>query len=79
MNSLDENTNYGLKYELVAKINRHQLNWKAGVYDEYQNLTLGDLIRRSGGKKKIRMPFTRYRTLVYLCKHETIIVHIVVP
>lgn len=59
LNSLDENTNYGLKYDLVAKINRHQLNWKAGVYEEYQNFTLGDLIRRSGGKKKIRMPFTR--------------------
>lgn len=78
-NSLDETANYELKYDLVAKINRHQVNWKAGIYEEYENFTLGDLIRRSGGKKKIRKPFTRYRNLAYLCKHGTIIVHIVVP
>lgn len=58
----DENVFYGKQYELVAAINSHQSSWKATVYPEYEKYTIADMIRRSGGKKKMRKPFTRKRT-----------------
>ena len=39
---------YGPTDEFVDKINSRQSSWTAGIYKEYESMTIGDLIQRSG-------------------------------
>ena len=39
-------------HEFVDQINSVQSSWKAGVYEEYNGMTVEQLMRRAGGPKK---------------------------
>ena len=39
-----------MNYLYFSAINKHQNSWTATYYDRYENLTLGDMRRRAGGK-----------------------------
>ena len=45
--------------EFVDQINNVQSSWKAGVYEEYNGMTVEQLMRRAGGRKKFDSPKTR--------------------
>ena len=68
--SLDDdkrlNQPYGLKHKLVQRVNSIQSLWKAGVYEEYANLTIRDTIKRAGGKKHFSRVLPRYQGLKYI-------------
>ncbi|XP_057296044.1 dipeptidyl peptidase 1-like [Hydractinia symbiolongicarpus] len=44
---------YGLQQDLVDQINHQQTSWKAGVYKEFENATLYDMLRRVGGSSNL--------------------------
>ncbi|XP_033640344.1 dipeptidyl peptidase 1-like [Asterias rubens] len=48
---LDESRLYKQNAEFIDKINEKQTSWKAGWYSRYDNITMGDLQRRAGGRK----------------------------
>jgi len=50
---------YGLQHEFVESINNHQSLWTAGVYEEYENMTLSGMINRAGGRKTMNRIPTR--------------------
>ena len=47
-------------HEFVDKINSVQSSWKAGVYEEYNGMTVEQLMRRAGGPRKFDFPKTRF-------------------
>ena len=57
---------YGLNGRFVDEINRHQSSWKAGVYEEYQNYTINDMIQRAGGRKGLPRVYPR---LIFFLLH----------
>ena len=46
-------------HEFVDQINSVQSSWKAGVYEEYNGMTVEQLMRRAGGPKKFDFPKSR--------------------
>ena len=51
LGSFNPDQMYRPNHEFVAKINNAQKSWKAVQYEEYETMTLGDLVRRAGGPK----------------------------
>ena len=47
-------------HEFVDQINSVQSSWKAGVYEEYNGMTVEQLMRRAGGPRKFDFPKTRF-------------------
>ena len=52
-------------HEFVDQINSVQSSWKAGVYEEYNGMTVEQLMRRAGGPKMFDFPRTRFVLLQY--------------
>ena len=53
------NRNYIPNHEFVDQINSVQSSWKAGVYEEYNGMTVEQLMHRAGGPKKFDFPKSR--------------------
>ena len=52
-------------HEFVDQMNSVQSSWKAGVYEEYNGMTVEQLMRRAGGPKMFDFPKTRFVLLQY--------------
>lgn len=50
-----DNTLYRTNIEFLERINAAQNSWVAGVYPEYETMTLGDHLRRAGGRASTMM------------------------
>ena len=57
--SLLRNGKYIPNHEFVDQINSVQSSWKAGVYEEYNGMTVEQLMHRAGGPKKFDFPKSR--------------------
>ncbi|XP_022104025.1 dipeptidyl peptidase 1-like isoform X2 [Acanthaster planci] len=44
---------YKIDRDLINKINAAQSSWKAGVYPEYEKMTVEEMVRRRGGRASI--------------------------
>ena len=53
------NRKFSPNHEFVDQINSVQSSWKAGVYEEYNGMTVEQLMRRAGGPKMFDFPKTR--------------------
>ena len=54
-----ENPKYVPNPEFVDEINSVQSSWKAAMYDEYNGMTVAQLMRRAGGLKRFDFPQPR--------------------
>ena len=59
------NRKFSPNHEFVDQINSVQSSWKAGVYEEYNGMTVEQLMRRAGGPKMFDFPKTRSVLLQY--------------
>ena len=53
-------------YKFIDQINSVQSSWKAGVYDDYRGMTMGQLMSRAGGRKRFDFPQPRSVTVLII-------------
>lgn len=44
---------YGLKEDFVESINNHQTHWRAGVYPQFENKTIAEMVNMAGGLRHV--------------------------